>query len=345
MRALKSPFQYGRLSLPSNIFCAPLAGCSGFAFRKVGAHFRPGLMYCEMVKMQALARLDQETLHLLDYDHTMHPIGAQICGADIALAGTCAQIAQDLGFDALDLNCGCPVDKVTKDGSGSGLLKEPRRIGEILAAMVARVQIPVSVKIRAGWDSASINCAEITQIAEQAGATAITVHGRTREQGYRGAADWSTIAECKRAASSILVLGNGDLFDAASFPAMFEKTQCDGFVVARGSLGQPWLCQYPAAPDQSIHCDRLVISLKYLAKHVESALHYGGSARALVELRKACTWYLQRHPKARGLKSRLCRCADFAEGLDLIEQMRKALEFRGPRPALSQIAQSLNGPF
>ena len=277
-------------------------------------------MYCEMVKMQALARLDQETLQMLDYDQTMHPIGAQICGADITLAGPCAQIIEDLGFDAIDLNCGCPVDKVTKDGSGSALLKEPNQIGELIAAMQARVQIPVSVKIRAGWDQESITCAKITKVAEAAGATAITVHGRTRAQGYRGPADWSHIKECKQVARHLLVLGNGDLFDAQALGEMFATTKCDGFVIARGSLGQPWL-GHPFHPtwDQEAMMG-LSISLEHLVEHVECAARYAGPTKALIELRKAGTWYLQRHPSAKELKSKLCQSRHYREGLDLIFQ-------------------------
>src|SRR3984893_6443256 len=181
---LKRPFQLGALQLPSNIFCAPLAGCSDLPFRMMTTKFQPGLVYCEMVKMDALVRHDPHTYRLLDYETSMHPIGAQLCGSKPQLAGKSAKILEDLGFDVVDLNCGCPVDKVTKDGSGSGLLKNPQLIGEIISQMVASVRIPVTVKIRAGWDAQNINAEEITEIAEQAGAVAICIHGRTRSQGY-----------------------------------------------------------------------------------------------------------------------------------------------------------------
>src|SRR5689334_17740332 len=174
---LKRPFQLGSLVLPSNIFCAPLAGCSDLAFRRMTAQYKPGLMFCEMVKMDALIRNDPHTYRLLDYEAHMHPIGGQLCGSKLHLAAPCAKIIEDLGFDVVDLNCGCPVDKVTKDGSGSGLLKNPELIGEIICEMVAAVRIPVTVKIRAGWDMQSINAPQITKIAEEAGAKAICIHG------------------------------------------------------------------------------------------------------------------------------------------------------------------------
>lgn len=322
MKAFCLPFAYGPLNLASNIFYAPLAGCSGFAFRAMSAHYRPGLHYCEMVKMQALVRFDQETLNLLDYDGSMHPLGAQICGADAALAGPCAQIIEELGFDAIDLNCGCPVDKVTKDGSGSGLLRNPEKIGEIVANMRARVRIPVSVKIRSGWDEKSINGPEITKIAERAGAVAITVHGRTRAQGYRGPADWQIIAECKKAAKSILVMGNGDLHKRSDLLRMHDQTRCDGFVIARGCLGQPWICCESLESEDGEgaegDCTR---ALDHIARHVECAAEYGGPAQALVELKKASTWYLQRQSAAKSLKSDLCHAKDYRWGLKMIQDM------------------------
>jgi tRNA-dihydrouridine synthase B len=205
---LKKPFSFGNLTLPSNIFCAPLAGCSDLPFRRMTARYRPGLIYCEMVKMDALIRHDPNTFRLLDYETGMHPIGGQLCGSKPQIAGQCAKIIEDLGFDVVDLNCGCPVDKVTKDGSGSGMLKNPELIGEVLANMVAAVKIPVTVKIRAGWDHQSIIVEEVTRIAEQAGAKAICIHGRTRSQAYQGLANWDYIARSKRVAKTILVIGN-----------------------------------------------------------------------------------------------------------------------------------------
>jgi nifR3 family TIM-barrel protein len=149
MTSLLTPIFLGNLKLPNNVFYAPLAGCSDYPFRWMSSQYSPGLIFCEMVKMDALIRNDPVTLHMLDYDTSMHPIAAQLCGSKPQIAGKAAKIIEDLGFDAVDLNCGCPVDKVTKDGSGSGMLKNPQLIGEVLANMVAAVKIPVTVKIRA----------------------------------------------------------------------------------------------------------------------------------------------------------------------------------------------------
>lgn len=337
--AFRTPFHYGPLQLGSNIFYAPLAGCSGFAFRSISARYRPGLHYCEMVKMQALVRFDCETLHLLDFDEMMHPLGAQICGADPALAGPSARIIEDLGFDAIDLNCGCPVDKVTRDGSGSGLLRNPEKIGEIIANMRAQVRIPVSVKIRSGWDEKSLNGPKITEIAERAGAVAITVHGRTRAQSYRGAADWQTIRDCKKAARSILVMGNGDLYRPNDLIQMFEQTQCDGFVIARGCLGQPWICQNSLLPpaNQTEAQENLAIALDHILQHVDCAANYAGEAKAFVELKKASTWYLQKLSATKPLKSELCRAKDYRSGLEILQSAISQVqsETKGGKTALS----------
>ncbi|WP_420421745.1 tRNA dihydrouridine synthase DusB [Simkania sp.] len=242
MRYVK-PIKFKSLTLPSNVFYSPLAGCSDFPFRQMAALYPVGLMYCEMVKMDALIRHEPSTYHILDYRDSMRPIGAQLCGSKPELAGPTARIIEELGFDVVDLNCGCPVDKVTKDGSGSGMLKNPQLIGEVISNMVATVKIPVTVKIRAGWDQDSLNAPEITRIAEEAGATAIAIHGRTRVQKYTGKADWDIIRQCKEVAGSIHVIGNGDVFSAQDGLALFEQSGCDAILASRGTMGQPWIAE------------------------------------------------------------------------------------------------------
>jgi tRNA-dihydrouridine synthase B len=164
------PIQLGTLELPSNIFHAPLAGCSDFPFRQMCRRYSSGLLYCEMVKMDAIIRSNAASFRMLHYSTDMHPIGAQLCGSNPKLAAAAARVIEDMGFDILDLNCGCPVDKVTQDGSGSGLLRTPARIGEILTNMIAAVRIPVSVKIRVGWDEDHIIVEDLVRMAELAGA-------------------------------------------------------------------------------------------------------------------------------------------------------------------------------
>jgi len=320
-RFLLAPFQLGNILLPCNIFYAPLAGCSDYPFRMMSALYgKPGLLYPEMVKMDALYRNDPGTYRILDYAPQMHPIGAQLCGSKPELAGPCARILEDLGFDVIDLNCGCPVDKVTKDGSGSGLLKNPRLIGEIISNMVAAVKVPVTIKIRAGWDEEHINAVEITKIAEQAGAKAICIHGRTRKQGYRGPANWEWIRACKQAANAIKVIGNGDLMHPEDAERMFQATGCDAVLVARGTMGQPWI-----AEEMRRHLLRLPLIPRTpedyrqaLLHHFEITLQVHNTQRALVDMRRVGCWYLKKSAGTRAFREKISHASSLSEVRNVI---------------------------
>lgn len=318
-RFLQKPFLLGGTEFPNNIFYAPLAGCSDFPFRKMSAKYRPGLMYCEMVKMDALVRFDQGTFHLLDYDKSMHPIGGQIVGSNPGIAGKAAKIIEDLGFDVVDFNCGCPVDKVTKDGSGSGMLKTPELIGEILSEMVAAVKIPVTVKIRAGWDENHINAPLITRYAEQAGACAITIHARTREQAYRGDANWDWIKICRPEAKSIKLIGNGDVFTAEAAEKMFEYTGCDAVLVSRGTMGQPWIVEdIIRRLENEEEVNRTVEDHRAaLLEHFWHTVHYQNDRKTVLEMRKVGCWYLKKSAGTRDFRGLISR----SQTLEEVEQL------------------------
>ncbi len=330
---LKKPFQFGSLQLPSNIFCAPLAGCSDLPFRRMTTAYRPGLVFCEMVKMDALVRHDPNTYRMLDYETSMHPIGAQLCGSKPQLAGKSAKILEELGFDVIDLNCGCPVDKVTKDGSGSGLLKNLNLIGDVLSNIIAAVKIPVTIKIRAGWDEESIVGPQIVQIAEKIGATAITVHGRTREQGYKGSANWDWIRACSQVATSIKVIGNGDLFDPHSVEKMFLDTGCDGVLIARGTCGTPWIIEdiyrhFSSLPplERSSHDFR-----DALLEHLTHVSLYHHPRKAAMDLRRIGSWYLKQVEGARRLREALNKSRSLDEIRTLISDFPwHEANFSGP---------------
>lgn len=317
--SFSKPLQLGDITLPSNILYAPLAGCSDFPFRKMSAKYKPGLIYCEMVKMDALTRHDQGTFHMLDYEQGMHPIGGQICGSKPEIAGQAAKMIEELGFDVLDFNCGCPVDKVTKDGSGSGMLKTPNLIGDIIANMVAAVKIPVTVKIRAGWDEETINAPEITKIAEKAGAKAICIHGRTRQQAYKGPANWEYIKACKDVANTIKVIGNGDVLDGPSAEKIFEVTGCDAVLVSRGTLGQPWAAEdirrYLEGEDpieRTIEDHR-----KALYEHFLYTREYSPPRRVPVDMRRVGCWYLKKSSGTRQFRELISK----ADDVDLVEDL------------------------
>lgn len=323
MSGFQKDFYLHQKKLPNNIFYAPLAGFTDLPYRKMALPYQVGLQFCEMVKMEPLLRGDPNTLRILDYEPTMHPIGAQLCGSNPKIAKEAAQKIEDLGFDVLDLNCGCPVDRITKDGSGSGLLKQPELLGEILSQLVSAVKIPVTVKIRAGWDENHINAPEITQIAEQAGAAAIGIHGRTREQGYRGSSDREVIQACKQVAKKILVLGNGDLFHAQDVYHMFEQTGCDGVLISRGTMGQPWIVEdvrrwYTGNPLLSISMKERKEALQ---KHFAYVVSYQNEKKAILEMRKISCLYLKEFPGVKEFRRQLSHIDSLVSAQKIIEEI------------------------
>ncbi len=291
MRGYQDRFTFGSIQLPNNILYAPLSGCSDYPFRRLIAEYRPGLMFCEMVKMDALIRKDRQSLKMLDFAECMRPIGAQLFGSNPIYAEDCAKMIEDIGFDVLDFNCGCPVKKVVKDGSGASMLLDLHKIEEVLQKLVKAVSIPVTIKIRAGWDSQHLFAKEIMEIARNCGAAAITIHGRTRAQGYSGKADRKVIGDVKAQAKDILVIGNGDIFSESDAKDIFSQTDCDGIMLARGALSKPWLIEdiRKGKDDNKSFFDLRPI----LLKHFSYILEYQEPKRALFDFRRAGFWYLK----------------------------------------------------
>lgn len=317
-----TPFQLGAVCLRNRVLYAPLAGCSDYPFRQMANRYGPAITFCEMIKMDALIRNDSHTFRLMDYEAAMHPMGAQLCGSKPKLAAPTARMVEDLGFDVLDFNCGCPVDKVTKDGSGSGMLKNPDLIGEMLSNMISAVKIPVTVKIRAGWDEQSINAPLITQIAERVGAKAITIHGRTRAQGYKGPANWDYIKACKEVAKKIQVIGNGDVFDADAALRMFAHTGCDAVLVSRGTLGRPWIVEdILRAMEGLCPIQRTPIDVRNaLLEHFYLIIRYRNEKQSLLDFRRVGCWYLKQLEGVKELRIALNRASSSTEVLMLIER-------------------------
>jgi nifR3 family TIM-barrel protein len=294
---------------------APLAGCSDYPFRKMSARYKPGLVFCEMVKMEALVRCDSGTLQLLDYSHDMHPIGAQLCGCNPRVAKKAAKMIEEMGFDSLDLNCGCPVDKVTKDGSGSGMLKNLRLIGDVVAEMASSISIPVTLKIRAGWDEDSLVVPEIVQVAELAGAQALTIHGRTRQQGYTGSANWDWISLCKKHATKIKIIGNGDVFSAEDALKMFATTGCDGILVARGTLGDPWIVDdiRRLAAGETLQERSIEERKEALLEHLSYIEAYFPERKAVVDMRRVGCWYFKKSAGTREFREAITKSQTLQE--------------------------------
>ncbi|MFZ4773266.1 MAG: tRNA dihydrouridine synthase DusB [Chlamydiia bacterium] len=308
------PIRLKNLLLPSNIWYAPLAGCSDYPFRRLSARYKPGLMFTEMCKMEALVRKESSTFRFLDFDPSMHPIGAQLCGSNPKLAPQAAKIIEDLGFDVVDLNCGCPVDKVTKDGSGSALLKTLDRVYEILVALVQSVDIPVTVKIRVGWDEQNLIHTQMVELAEAAGVTAITIHGRTREQAYRGLSNRDLIQEACQKAKTIHVIGNGDVFDTASAKDLLDRG-CSGVLVARGTMGNPWIGQKIVQELTENRPFEVTFELirQTLIDHYEEIIQYETPRKALLSLRRVACWYLRDLEGAKQLRDLVNRSQSLEE--------------------------------
>ncbi len=313
--SLFRPIKIKNLLLPNNVVYSPLAGCSDLPFRRMVRKYTNSLIFTEMTKAEALARGDKGTFTMLSYTKEMHPIGAQICTSKKEIAKNCAPIIEDLGFDLLDLNCGCPVDKVTKDGSGSALLKNPEEIGNIIYEMQKSVDIPITVKIRAGWDEQSINAKEVTKIAEQAGASAIFIHGRTRKQGYKGPAIWDYIKDACDQKREILVFANGDICSKETATKAMLQTGCDGVLVSRITMGCPFIAQEiaeenPPPPPRAIDL---------ILEHTKEIATYSTPRKALSDIRRVACWYLREQKEYTELRRSLNKAASIEEVFSLID--------------------------
>jgi tRNA-dihydrouridine synthase B len=315
-----NPLTIGSLTFPNRIFFAPLAGISDFPFRKMALKYKPGCLFCEMVSIEALIRNDRKTYSMLDFSPDMHPIGAQLVGADPKGAREAAKIVEDLGFDLVDLNCGCPVNKVVGGGGGSALLKTPSLIGDIIKEMKDAVHIPVTVKARVGWDEKSVQIEELVRIAEDAGASIITIHGRTRKQAYTGGVNLEWIRRAKAAASTIKVFGNGDVFSPEAALEMLQVTKVDGLLLARGTFGSPWLvedilCRLAGQP---VAQKSLLDARDELLAHFEYIFSHFPEKKAILDMRRIGGWYIKRLKGTKFFRQALARSTSKEEIRTLI---------------------------
>ena len=298
------PLTIGNVTLPNNLILAPMAGVTDLPFRLLCKEQGAGLLCMEMVSAKAILYKNKNTESLLTIDERECPVSLQLFGSEPDIISQIAHEIEERPFDILDLNMGCPVPKIVNNGEGSALMKNPRLAGEIIEKTARAVKKPVTVKIRKGFDDNHVNAVEMAKIAEASGAAAIAVHGRTREQYYSGKADWDIIRQVKEAVS-IPVIGNGDLLTAEDVIAMYEQTGCDGFMIARGVQGNPWIFK------QILHYFETGEHLKkpsftevkeMILRHAKMMQEYKGEYIGMREIRKHAAWYTAGYPNSAKLR-------------------------------------------
>lgn len=281
-----------------------MAGVTDLPFRLLCKEQGAGLLCMEMVSAKAILYKNRNTESLLEIDPRENPVSLQLFGSDPEIISTIAHQIEERPFDILDLNMGCPVPKIVNNGEGSALMKNPKLAGEIIRRTVRAIDKPVTVKIRKGFDDEHINAVEMAKIAEDAGAAAVAVHGRTRQQFYSGKADWDIIRQVKEAVS-IPVIGNGDLLTAEDVIAMEEQTGCDGFMIARGAQGNPWIFRqilHYFETGEHLAKPTLEEVTQMILRHARMMLEFKGEYIGIREIRKHAAWYTAGYPNSARLR-------------------------------------------
>lgn len=285
----------GNILINDPVALGPMAGVTDLAFRLICKEFGCGIVFTEMVSAKGIYYEDKKTELLMRIEDREKPVALQIFGSDPKIMGIAAKKIEDRDHDILDINIGCPAPKIVKNGDGSALMKDPKLLGEIVKSVSASTYKPVTVKIRAGWDSDNINAVEIAKIAEANGAKAISVHGRTREQFYTGKADWDIIRDVKNAVD-VPVFGNGDVTSVEDAVRMKEHTDCDGIMIARGAQGNPWIFKrvsHYMKTGNILEEPTIFEKVDVIKKHLAMMIAIKGEHVAIREMRKHCGWYLK----------------------------------------------------
>ena len=320
----------GNVYIKNKVVVAPMAGVTNTSYRKILKNMGAGLIYAEMVSDKALCYQSKKTLDLLKMDELERPISQQIFGSDEESFVEAAKLVEKIqNPDIIDINMGCPVPKVAiKNQAGSALLKNPEKVGEIIKAVVEAVNVPVTVKIRSGWDASFINAVEIAKIAEANGASAITVHARTRAQGYSGKADWNIIKKVVDAVN-IPVIGNGDVISCYDAKRMLDETGCSAVMIGRGLLGNPWLIKECV---EYLDSGKLPREIGYNEKidmmeyHLNKLCEDKTEKQAVLEIRNHLLNYLKGLPENKEVKNLVCRCKTRLEIIDVLENYRNGLK-------------------
>lgn len=303
-------FNIGNVKIKNKVVLAPMAGISNTSYRKIIKEMGCGLIFAEMVSDKAIVFNNDKTMSLLKMDESERPIAQQIFGSDVdSFIEAAKKVEEMMHPDIIDINMGCPVPKIAiRSQAGSALLKNPEKIGEIVRAVVNAVSVPVTVKIRSGWDENSINCVEVAKIIEKNGASAITLHARTRSQGYSGKADWNLIRLVKENVN-IPVIGNGDVTTPELAKKMLDETGCDAVMIGRGVLGNPWLIKNTLDYlENSSYNNNISLKEKInmLKRHYELLIDDKNEKVALLEMRSHAMWYLKGIEGSAKVKNLIC---------------------------------------
>ncbi len=282
----------GSITLSNPLILAPMAGITDSPFRRIVAEFGCGLFYTEMISAHALVHGNQKTLRLLESTPAEHPLTAQIFGREPQMLAEAARLAVAAGADLVDLNLGCSVPKVIKAGAGAALARDPEGLKPILRAMVQAVEVPVTIKIRSGWNSREITAGEITTIAKEVGVAAVAIHPRTSRQGYSGSADWSLAASLAKDAG-LPIIGSGDIRDGEQARIRLEESGCAAVMIGRAAIGAPWIFQAARAAlaGESWQPPRPVMRMEILCRHLDLLLKFWGQERGFVRTRPLAACY------------------------------------------------------
>ena len=320
--------QIGTLKLDVPLLLAPMAGITDLPFRVICRELGCGMTVSEMVSAKALCYQDRKSRGLLKIGPGEHPVSAQIFGSDPVCMAEAAQIAIEAsGADILDINMGCPVGKVVNNGDGSALMRSLPLASRVIEAVVKAVNVPVTVKFRKGWDEGSVNCVEFARMAEQSGAAAIAVHGRTRAQQYSGRADWDAIRAVKQAVS-IPVIANGDVAVPEDAVRILEYTGADGAMIGRGALGDPWIFERANALLETGVCPPLppfAERMDTAVRQIELAAAQKGEHIAMLEARRHVNCYLKQQSGLKTFKSRICALERLEQLYEIVEELKQTV--------------------